>query len=151
MKHFTKILCPFDFSEFSEEAIKYAIKLADPTTDITLFNVVQLPYIMDPNGLAYYDVKEEEVMKSAEEALNNKIEKLKETCPNYIFSKDYVVSNDPAEAILEKQNKGAYELVVMGSHGRKGFGRILMGSVSESVLREANCPVLIIKKVAEKK
>ncbi|MBK7958068.1 MAG: universal stress protein [Bacteroidetes bacterium] len=151
MKHFTKILCPFDFSEFSEEAIKYAIKLADPTTEITLFNVVQLPYIMDPNGLAYYDVKEEEVMKSAEEALNKKIEALKASCPDNIFSKDYAVSNDPAEAILDKQSKGAYELVVMGSHGRKGFGRILMGSVSESVLREANCPVLIIKKVAEKK
>ena len=85
------------------------------------------------------------------EALSKKIEALKASCPDYIFSKDYAVSNDPAEAILDKQSKGAYELVVMGSHGRKGFGRILMGSVSESVLREANCPVLIIKKVAEKK
>ena len=48
--------------------------------------------------------------------------------------------------IAEVIKDGHYDLVVIGSHGRKGLSRLLMGSVAESVLRDATCPVLIIKK-----
>ena len=53
---------------------------------------------------------------------------------------------DPATAILEVARENSADLIVIGTHGRKGLLRILMGSVAESVLRGATCPVLVVKK-----
>jgi universal stress protein A len=51
----------------------------------------------------------------------------------------------PAETILRVADEEQVELIVMGSHGRTGLPRLLMGSVAESVLRRASCPVLVFK------
>lgn len=58
---------------------------------------------------------------------------------------------DPAEGILESAKNTKTELIIMGSHGRKGLNRILMGSVAESVLRHAPCGVMIYKSKPTKK
>jgi nucleotide-binding universal stress UspA family protein len=52
---------------------------------------------------------------------------------------------DAAKAILEVARENPASLIVMGTHGRTGLGRLLMGSVAEQVLREAPCPVLTVK------
>lgn len=145
MKSFKKILCPYDFSEFADEAVLYAIKLSDNDTLITLLNVIQLPYVIDPNGFTYFELDMDEFRKTSEKAMEKKLAELKEKSRD--LNIDYVleIANDPAEIILKTQKEGDYELIVMGSHGRKGFGRLLMGSVAESVVRETKCPVLIIK------
>jgi nucleotide-binding universal stress UspA family protein len=52
---------------------------------------------------------------------------------------------DPADQILRVAQEGGYDLVVMGTHGRTGLGRLLMGSVAEKVMRKAPCPVLVAK------
>jgi nucleotide-binding universal stress UspA family protein len=52
---------------------------------------------------------------------------------------------DPAEGIVEKARQVPCDLIVMGTHGRTGVGRLLMGSVAEAVLRRAPCPVLTVK------
>lgn len=145
MKHFNKILCPYDFSDFSEEALLYAIKLADSDTTIMLLNAIQLPYLIDPNGFSYYDLKADELQKSTTDAMANKIAALRAKYPGMKFDSVIEVENDAASIVLKVQKEGNYDLVVMGSHGRKGFGRLLMGSVAESVLREATCPVMIVK------
>ncbi len=74
------------------------------------------------------------------------MDSLKSLYPTSNF--DYLIyaHNEPAEALLELQNENRYDLIVMGSHGRKGVKRILMGSVSEQVMRNSDCPVLILKK-----
>ena len=145
MKHFNKILCPYDFSEYADEALKYAIKLADPDTLILLLNIIQLPYLIDPNGFTYYDHKAEALQLYADLNMNKKLADLKMSYPNYKFEYSIDIDNDPAVVILKTQKEKQIDLVVMGSHGRKGLDRLLMGSVAESVLREATCPVLIIK------
>jgi len=145
MKHFKSILCPYDFSEFSDEALAYAVKLADADTQITLFNIIELPYLVDPNGFNYYDHKAEEIKEHSEAAMSKKMEEVYQKYPNHQFDIALAVDKDPAVLIIEKQQKDQYELVVMGSHGRKGLERLLMGSVAESVLRGADCPVIIIK------
>jgi universal stress protein A len=53
---------------------------------------------------------------------------------------------DAAEVILETEKALNPDLIVMGSHGRKGISRLLMGSVAEVVFRHATCPVLLVKK-----
>ncbi|MBK8151892.1 MAG: universal stress protein [Saprospiraceae bacterium] len=55
MVNFKKILCPYDFSENADEALRYAVKLANPNTEICLLNIIQLPYLIDPYGFVYYD------------------------------------------------------------------------------------------------
>jgi nucleotide-binding universal stress UspA family protein len=52
---------------------------------------------------------------------------------------------DPAAEILRTADEFGAELIVMGTHGRSGIGRLLMGSVAEAVLRDAPCPVLIAR------
>ncbi|MBX7163469.1 MAG: universal stress protein [Saprospiraceae bacterium] len=145
MVNFKKILCPYDFSENADEALRYAVKLANPNTEICLLNIIQLPYLIDPYGFVYYDEKADQLKKDVESAMEKKINELNERYKGFVFSPHIAVNNDPAEVILQKQKEAGCEMVIMGSHGRKGLKRLLMGSVAETVLREADCPVLIIK------
>ncbi len=52
---------------------------------------------------------------------------------------------NPSDVILDKSRELDVNLVIMGSHGKKGLSRLIMGSVAETVVRKANCPVLIVK------
>lgn len=146
MKSFKNILCPYDFSEYAEESLLFAMKLADTGTTVTLANAIQVPYSIDPYGFTYFDSSAEDIKKSTIEALEKKVISLKEKCPgvNVVYKAEVIY--DPSEFILNTQKEGHYDLLVIGSHGRKGLGRLLMGSVAESVMREATCPVIIIKK-----
>ena len=56
---------------------------------------------------------------------------------------------DPATAIVETAEKEDADMIVLGTHGRTGLTRLLMGSVAEAVVRRANCPVLTIKQAAK--
>ena len=56
---------------------------------------------------------------------------------------------DPAQAISETAEKEGCDLIVMGTHGRTGLTRLLMGSVAEAVVRKAKCPVLTVKQPSE--
>jgi nucleotide-binding universal stress UspA family protein len=56
-----------------------------------------------------------------------------------------LVQGGAAEEILQVAQDRKCDLIVMGTHGRRGFGRMLMGSVAEQVVREASCPVLTVK------
>ncbi len=53
-------------------------------------------------------------------------------------------SSPPSQAILAHARVGKFDLIVMGTHGRKGVSRLVLGSVAESVLRDASCPVLTV-------
>ena len=145
MKHFNKILCPYDFSDYADEALLYAIKLADSNTQVTLLNVIQLPYLIDPNGFTFYDHKAEEIKQQTEIEMDKKIATLRLKYEERTFDFALETDEDPASAILRLQQKQTFDLIVIGSHGRKGLERLLMGSIAESVLREASCPVLIVK------
>jgi nucleotide-binding universal stress UspA family protein len=60
-----------------------------------------------------------------------------------------MVEGHPAETICRVAKEEGCDLIVMGTHGRSGLGRLLLGSVAEQVLREAACPVLTVKMPAE--
>jgi universal stress protein A len=105
-----------------------------------------MPYSIDPYGYSYYDIKSDDIKNASKDALEKKVEELKSKYENINIDFEFDIDYDPAEYILKNQKAGHYDLVVIGSHGRKGISRMLMGSVAESVLREATCPVMIIKK-----
>ena len=56
-----------------------------------------------------------------------------------------LLAGDPADAIIRLAESEHIDLIVMGTHGRRGLSRLLMGSVAESVVRVAPCPVLTVK------
>ena len=109
-------------------------------------NIIHLPAELDLPSFVHTNKTIEELTSKNNQLLEAKMDSLKSLYPNSNF--DYLIyaHNEPAEALLELQNENRYDLIVMGSHGRKGVKRILMGSVSEQVMRNSDCPVLILKK-----
>ena len=146
MKHFKHILCPYDFSEYSNEAVHYAIKMADENTLITIISVVELFYNNYPDGVIYFD---QMIQVNSKEALIKYAEKLQEVYPNLKFKYVLEMDNDAVKVILDYHKRDKSDLIVMASHGRKGLNRILMGSVAESIFRDALCPVVLLRKEGE--
>jgi nucleotide-binding universal stress UspA family protein len=61
-----------------------------------------------------------------------------------------MLTGDPANAIVKLADEEHVDMIVLGTHGRTGLARLLMGSVAEAIVRRANCPVLTYKHHADK-
>ena len=136
------ILCPVDFSDASRKAVQYAREFAvGMGASIHLLNVVE-PRPMAVDITLNYVPLEEDLEKAAAEDLDIILQEfrvagLKAECA--------IEFGNPADVILEKAAALDVNLLIMGSHGKKGLSRLIMGSVAETVVRKANCPVLIVK------
>lgn len=131
------ILCPIDFSDTNQSLNQYASVLAKSTgAKITYLHISQpdVPY----GSYAYIDVQQEE--KHDQKQLES-IQPAQEGVP---FA-HVVEFGAPADKIVEFANENGVDLIVMGTHGRTGLRRALMGSVAEAVVRHATCPVLALK------
>jgi nucleotide-binding universal stress UspA family protein len=137
-----KILFPTDFSPASQEALKWATSLArDSGASITIVHVEEPPmaygggemYIGDDEG------HREELKKSLVQVVPGD--------PSIRFEHKLLVG-DPATAIVQTADDEHADFIVIGTHGRTGLTRLLMGSVAEAIVRRAQCPVLTIKQPA---
>jgi nucleotide-binding universal stress UspA family protein len=134
------ILHPTDFSERSGYAFEVAHALArDYNARLIVLHVAQPPAGVgtDPAMAAYS-------RKEYEDALEEKLRWLQGSDPGIQFESRLREGN-PAEVIQDTIVGCHCDLVVMGTHGRTGMGRLLMGSVAEEVLRNSPCPVLVVK------
>jgi universal stress protein A len=132
-----KILCPIDFSDYNKSANAYASMLAKSMGAEMVYLHVCLPDV--PFGsYAYVDPEQEEKLD---------LKQLKTIQPTVEGVKvSHVVEYGlPTDRIVEYANANDIDLIVMGTHGRTGLGRLLMGSVAEAVVRKAECPVLALK------
>lgn len=136
------ILCPVDVSDVSRGALGYAIALATQySARLRVLEVVSHPSL--PAGIAPSTVAGLTV--EMRKTLTEELEKLVQPAvaagvPTDVrLEEGYVVAE-----ILEGGRSFAADLIVMGTHGRSGFDRIVLGSVTEKVLRKADCPVLIV-------
>jgi nucleotide-binding universal stress UspA family protein len=120
--------------------------MADEDTEITIISVVELFYNNYPEGIIYFD---QMTQAHSKEALIKYVEKLQNYYPNLKFKYVLEMDNDAVKIILDYHKKYKSDLIVIASHGRKGLTRILMGSVAESIFRDALCPVLLIRKEEE--
>ncbi len=139
------ILAPTDFSDVSNSAAAYAGKLAVATgARLHLHHVVPDPVagktvIETPHfGHALEDA--EKKGKAKLEALLDEDERAK------LSLTSYVGLGPPADQITEYAAKNGIDLIVMGTHGRSGFEKMWLGSVTEKVLRQASCPVLVVRR-----
>ena len=142
----TSILCPRDFSKNSARALEYALHLAQQTgADLHLFHADVLH--ADP-------VSE---MQAAER--ETPVEVLRERLRTRADGTDIETPGDlhiatgrdlaAAPAIIRYAEEHDIDLIVMGTHGRRGIRRLLLGSVTEEVIRMAPCDILVLRRDAE--
>ena len=134
-----KILVPVDFSEGSDSALDWATVLARDTGATLLLVHVEVIPLTTGGGEYIYAIPEPPTAELAE-----RLEKMVPTDPN-ISVIHRMLTGDPAASILRTANAENVDLIVMGTHGRRGITRLLMGSVAEEVVRKAKCPVLTVK------
>ena len=139
-----KILVPVDFSSGSKQSVEYAAALSvELRSTITLLHVYQLPDLMSaivPGADNAADVERERTLaQSGLESLRTDTQKKTDTEMAVL-----VAHGSPADEILSLSRAGQFDMIVMGTHGRTGLQRLVMGSVAETVVRRAHCPVLTI-------
>jgi nucleotide-binding universal stress UspA family protein len=142
---YEKILVPLDGSKLAEQAIPYATELCKGATEVTLFQVVHLPLpLAAPDvNIAVPMPNLNELQQEALDYLEGLAAPLREDGVNVktaTLERDVV-----AEAIVDYAESNKIDLIVMTTHGRSGFSRLVFGSVAESVVRHAPCPVLLIR------
>jgi nucleotide-binding universal stress UspA family protein len=142
----TRILVPTDFSEPSETALSYARMLARQFgASFHLLHVVEAPVVTGPFSSQMYIPESpgvvNELIQDAKLRLARRL--LPSDKVHYKATKEIIVGL-AAKTIVQYAAEQKFDLIVMGTHGRTGFGHFLMGSVAEHVVREAPCPVLTV-------
>jgi nucleotide-binding universal stress UspA family protein len=134
----TTILCATDFSAASRHALKLAFKLArDHDARVVLLHVVEPPFFGDePLSLTTTLDK----MRAEAGRLLASTPR-----PSDIETEHVIAEGDPVSEILHAAAEEQADFIVLGTHGRTGLTRLLMGSVAENVIRRATCPVLAAK------
>jgi nucleotide-binding universal stress UspA family protein len=133
------ILYPTDFSDRCRPAFELACALArDYGATLVVVHVVQLPFLEPVEGVLVPTPIDEA------EADRGRLEQVRPADPRVAVC-HRLAEGDPAEEILRIAAGEKADLIVMGTHGRTGLARLLVGSVAEAVLRQAPCPVLTVK------
>lgn len=134
-----KILFPTDFSPAGDEALKLATSLARDKGAVLFIVHVEEPVAMYAAGEF-----PEAIAEPPTDELLKQLEEVKPADPS-VKVEHRLLKGDPAEALVQFADDENVDMIVMGTHGRTGFSRLLMGSVAEHVVRKANCPVLSYK------
>lgn len=141
LREWRHILIPVDFSPCSELAVRRAMQITEHHVQLTLLHVVEDLILYDefydpivPTDLAF----DESLLNAAGRRMSQLIETLKVPSPHV-----EVLLGSPKTTILQYVEAQHIDLVVMGSHGRRGFSR-LIGSTTNSVINAARCEVLSV-------
>jgi acetoin utilization protein AcuB len=137
---YRRILCPVDFDDNSMCALDSAAGIAREH-DGTIFVLHVVPMIVAPTGIPIYV----DMYKGQEQAARDKLHEISRKRLAGIKYDLITRAAEPAPEILRTQRKVNADLIVMSTHGRRGFSRFFLGSIAEMVIREATCPVLTVK------
>jgi universal stress protein A len=129
-----KILAPTDFSDLSARGVRYACQLAKAVgAEVTIFHV-----IVDESGINKREMEEHK------QRLDEFVAKNVDDVGANLRIRKVVDAGQPYGAIVDCAENERIDLIVMSSHGRSGLSRMLIGSVTDKVLRAASCPVLVV-------
>lgn len=142
---FSNILVPYDGSKYSNHAFKIALDLAkkynSKITCITCIDVIfRGSWYYDSE---YYDAK----IQKQKEIAHKSVANLEKSAKKQGIPFDFKVfqTRSTVEKIVAFANTKRIDLIIMGSHGRTGFDKLLLGSVANGVVQRAKCPVFVIK------
>ncbi len=135
------IVIATDFSETSLLAMETGFKLAqESAAEVHLLHVFNPPVGMDPMGTVAPS------LGNLEEAAKGQLEGLvPENIPEGVTIHPVVLRGMPTSTIAEFARDKDADLIVVGTHGRTGLGRLFMGSTAEALLRQAPCHVMVVK------
>lgn len=145
MTEIQRILCPIDFSDFSRRALDHAVAIARwYESTITLFHVCTIvPVAAYAPGSGV--LPSAALTPDDRDALLVAMKRFAESEAGANATIEFeIVDGSTTAAILAKADAMAADLLVMGTHGRSGFEHLVLGSVTEKVLRKAACPVLTV-------
>jgi nucleotide-binding universal stress UspA family protein len=144
---YQRILVPIDGSETSERALQEAIKVADREARLRLVYVLEEIYLLDAEGYAYVDIAtlQEAMRHSGERTLALAAEKARQAGAAAETALLDARGERIANVIVSDARHWQADLIVIGTHGRSGLNRLLLGSVAEGVVRVASVPVLLVR------
>jgi nucleotide-binding universal stress UspA family protein len=141
---FKKILVPTDFSEGSGTAAEWASQMVEAGGTILVCHVVDdVPLTYGYVGVAVppADLR----VRLAEEAAREMARSMSAPTPQGVTVDKRILHGNPFVSISQLAKDERVELIIMGTHGRTGLKHILIGSVTERVVRKAPCPVLVLR------
>ncbi|HEU4638627.1 MAG TPA: universal stress protein, partial [Candidatus Binatia bacterium] len=151
MTKIKKILAPADMSNLCISGIRFALELAQwQQSEVLIYNVLTVEETPFPQGTEEWVVKQAELPK-----LKKTLDQRKKLLADFI-SKEFadligttkirqeVEIGTPYRRIVDKAAAESVDIIVMSTHGRTGLAHMLIGSVTERVLRRASCPVLAV-------
>lgn len=143
---FDRVVVPLDGSDFAEAALVSALEIRDAfDVPLTLFRAVEYPRLVS-SYLPDAAVESAAFVRQAEERAIDDLEAVRARIQGGrgAIETEVVVSSAPARAILEYVEGSGSPLLVMASHARHGLSRVLLGSVTDKVVRGATTPVLVV-------
>ncbi len=145
-----RILCPVDFSDFSMMAYRYALSVASHYgARLLVQHVVELRRYPCADFAPSPELVEDFSRRLSKRG-EAELQEFLKTCPNNEIRTEHVVHQGVAsDCILAFAKSQNMDLIVMGMHGRRGLDRLMLGSVTERVMRAASCPVLTVNKALQ--
>jgi len=147
-----KILLAVDGSEYSEAAVKQMVKRPWPEgAKVKVISAFEMPVSPTPETWSipaeYFNELELAARSRATDAVTNALEQLKTAGELTVESE--VIEGSPKQVILEEAERWGADLIVVGSHGYRGWERLLLGSVSQAIVSHAKCSVEVVRKPRE--
>lgn len=142
MRSYRTILVPTDFGDASTAALDLAVELARPFhAEIVVLHVYSIPVVGSGEGPLVMAELTERIFEAAESCLADAVS-VHRSCG--VPMRTLLREGDPSSVIQEVTNAVDADLVSMGTHGRRGLPRFLIGSVAEKVIRASRVPVLTV-------
>ena len=144
---FHRVLVPTDFSEPADEALALAVSLAAPEGLVEILHVLFSPFVVGyPEYFGGSVIEMEHWRVAAREDAQGRMQALiGRLGRSGVRLTGHVAEGAPTLEIQRRLESDPYDLVVMGTHGRRGFRRGLLGSVAEATVRHAPCSVLAVR------
>jgi universal stress protein A len=142
---FRSILVPVDYSEPSQRALELALTL-DESALVTVVHAWDRPAYVGEEMVSHPDGSRrslsELIRENAEREMTEFLARVK-TPPGRTY-KHHLITGDPVASIIAEASKPGYDVIVVGTHGRTGMTKLLLGSVTEKLIRLSPIPVLTV-------
>jgi nucleotide-binding universal stress UspA family protein len=145
-----KILLAVDGSEYSDAAVEQVVNRPWPEgTQVKVISAFEMPISPTPETWSipaeYFNELELAARSRATDAVTSAVEQLKTAKGLTIESE--VIEGSPKQVILDEAERWSADLIVVGSHGYRGWERLLLGSVSQAIVSHARCSVEVVRKL----
>ena len=143
---FGTIMLPVDFSEHCDRAAEYAAWFAESSG-----GTVHVVHVIDNPADPIYEPSEVPLWVLVDNAAKKALERMEATAtqclPPSCKREFHVMHGDPFGKLMEALQSIKPDVIVMSSHGRGGIHHLVMGSVAEKIVRHANCPVFVVRRM----